>query len=114
MATIKEKEGMIENFYYYNSHEKQFRCIHAKRVVIPGFEDMLLYIHEMIDRSDRYTVSEGITGLLLESGSTKEIAINEARIYLVKNEYKIGDAILKQIEKTGISPSFLDMLYCGE
>src|SRR5208282_5729988 len=94
-----------------------YRIDKAKRVEIIGCEDLHLYIHHPVGKigaktTKGWTITEGLTGLSVgESkgkGSTKQKAINITTEILLQHSEDIGDVILREIDRQGMSPSFVE------
>lgn len=84
----------------------------AERLVIPGFEDFDLFVHRALgwktkDVANKWTVSEGMTGLQITSGKTKEEVIDLAKQKLVGStpDSFLG-SIVEGLNKYGVSPRY--------
>ncbi len=95
------------NFHFYNAAKQRYEKIPARKVTIPGFEDLECAIHRsVLWRSDKWTVSECTTGTAIGVGKTQNEAIADAASRLEARRHEIALAIVLNIAIYGISPMF--------
>jgi len=103
----------VKDEFFIFDHQKGWLEVSADPVVIPGFEEFELFVHNILpDEEDEeddafgYAVSEGKTGCRV-SGlmDSEEEAIEHATKLLTDHGKDCVDELIKQsIEKDGLSP----------
>ena len=103
----------VKDEFFIFDHQKGWLEVSADPVVIPGFEEFDLFVHNIFpDEEDEeddafgYAVSEGKTGCKVSLNmDTKEEAIkNAAKLFTDYGKDRIDELIKQFVERDGLSP----------
>jgi hypothetical protein len=100
----------VKDEFFIFQYPKEWLKVDGDPVVMPGFEEYDLFVHEAVDDDGylygKFNVSEGKTGYRVSRFmDSKEEAIEHATKLLTDHGKDCVDELIKQsIEKDGLSP----------